>query len=178
MCRIDDHLRLFVPQRMYKPHTGSDRRRYVEEVRLSAPIIFEINEPHEWGIALDDALKSRTKHLLDRDAKMFEACGPSVSIRLEWPGAPWSRQIPTKNFRHPPGPITKDKLAKNIAKCVERFIVDTQDKPINDEEDTNALRFKVGTGPNDVKLQDLILVSLHHVSQGSWQPQLRLRREV
>jgi len=67
---------------MYKPHTGSDRRRYVEEVRLSPPIVFEV------GIPLDDAIKCRTKRLLDKDALMFEGCGPSVSIRLEWPGAP------------------------------------------------------------------------------------------
>jgi len=161
---------------MYKPHTGSDRRRYVEEVRLSSPIVFKAEEPHEWGIALDDALKCRTKRLLDKDALMFDGCGPSVSIQLEWPGAPWSRQIPTKDFRSPPGPITRAKLAKNIAKCVQRFIKDTQGKNISDEEDINAFRFRVGTGPSDVKLEDLILVSLHHVSQGSWQPHLRLRR--
>lgn len=176
ICPIAGDVKTFVPQRMYKPHTGSDRRRYVEEVRLSLPIIFEVEGPNEWGIGLDDALKCRTKRLLDKDTLMFEGCGPSVSIRLEWPGASWSRQIPTKDFRNPPGPITKAKLAKNIAKCVQRFIKDTQDKTINDEEDTNALRFKVGPDPNDVKLEDLILVSLHHVSQGSWQPQLRLKR--
>jgi len=68
---------------MYKPHTGSDRRRYVEEVRLSWPIIFEVEHPSEWGIPLDDALKSRTKNLIDKDALMFDGCGPSVSIRLE-----------------------------------------------------------------------------------------------
>jgi hypothetical protein len=55
---------------------------------------------------------------------------------------------------------------------------DIHNKPINEEEDANALRFKVGTGPNDVKFEDLVLVSLHHVSQGSWQPQLRLRRQI
>jgi len=177
-CPIAGDLRLFIPQRMYRPHTGSDRRRYVEEVRLSRPIIFEVEQPNEWGIGLDDALKCRTKRLLNKDTLMFDGCGPSVSIRLEWPGAPWSRQIPTRDFRNPPGPITKAKLAKIIAKCVQRFIKDTQDKPINDEEDTNALRFRVGTQPCDVKLEDLILVSLHHVSQGSWQPQLRLTRPL
>jgi len=177
-CPINGAVNIFVPQRMYKPHTGSDRRRYVEEVRLSLPIIFEVEHPSEWGIPLDDALKSRTRRLVDKDGLMFDGCGPSVSIRLEWPGAPWSRQIPTKDFRSPPGPITKAKLAKNIAKCVQRFIKDIQDKPINEEEDINALRFKVGTGPNDLKLEDLVLVSLHHVSQGSWQPQLRLRRQI
>ena len=68
---------------MYEPHTGSDRRRYVEEVRLSSPIVFKAEEPDEWGIALDDALKCRTKRLLDKDALMFDGCGPSVSIQLE-----------------------------------------------------------------------------------------------
>ena len=68
---------------MYEPHTASDRRRYVEEVRLSPPVLFEVEHPSEWGIALDDALKFRTKRLLDKDALMFEGLGPSVSIRLE-----------------------------------------------------------------------------------------------
>lgn len=80
---IAGNIRQFIPQRMYKPHTGSDRRRYVEQVPLSPPIIFEVDHPCEWGIDLDDALKCRTKRLVDRDALMFEGCGPSVSIRLE-----------------------------------------------------------------------------------------------
>lgn len=33
-------------------------------------------------------------------------------------------------------------------------------------------------GPQHIKMEDLILVSLHHVSKGSWQPQFRLRRDV
>ena len=41
----------------------------------------------------------------------------------QWPGyPPWSRQIPTRDFRNPPGPITRAKLAKNVAKSVLRFI--------------------------------------------------------
>lgn len=82
-CPIASPPRIFIPQRMYKPHTGSDRRRYVEEVRLSPPIVFEVEHPSEWGIPLDDAIKCRTKRLLEKDALMFEGCGPSVSIRLE-----------------------------------------------------------------------------------------------
>jgi hypothetical protein len=35
---------------------------------------------------------------------------------------PWSKQIPTRDFRSQPGSITLAKLAKNIAKMVERFI--------------------------------------------------------
>ena len=43
---------------------------------------------------------------------------------FQWPGyRQWSRQIPTKDFRSPPGPITIAKLAKNVAKCVQRFML-------------------------------------------------------
>lgn len=68
---------------MYKPHTNSDRRRYVEEVDLEAPIYFWVNNPDECGIPLIDALQSRTRRLLHRDKTVFEGRGPSVSIRLE-----------------------------------------------------------------------------------------------
>jgi hypothetical protein len=48
----------------------------------------------------------------------------SSHIIFQWPGyRQWSRQIPTKDFRSPPGPITIAKLAKNVAKCVQRFML-------------------------------------------------------
>ncbi|KAJ7089674.1 hypothetical protein B0H15DRAFT_838761 [Mycena belliarum] len=166
----------FVPQLMYKPHTNSDRRRYVEEVDMEAPIHFWAENPSECGIPLSDALHSRVSRLLKRDETVFEGRGPSVSIRLEWPGyRQWSRQIPTKDFRSPPGPITRAKLAKNVAKCVQRFIQERHGQPMEDDAD---LRWRVGPGPNQIKLEDLVLVSIHHVSMGSWQPHLRLRRPL
>jgi hypothetical protein len=42
------------------------------------------------------------------------------------------------------------------------------------EEDSDE-RWKVGDQPGQIKFDDLVLVSLHHVSMGSWQPHLRLR---
>ena len=128
---------------MYKPHTTSDRKRYVEDVLLEAPIYF-YEHSGQCGISLYDALHSRVKNLANREQVVFEGRGPSVSIRLEvsqytasffslshilffffqWPGyRQWSRQIPTKDFRSPPGPITIAKLAKNVAKCVQRFML-------------------------------------------------------
>ncbi|KAJ7253215.1 hypothetical protein C8J57DRAFT_1722578 [Mycena rebaudengoi] len=108
----------FVPQLMYKPRTNSDRDRYyVEEIEMEAPIPFWMKNPSECGIPLSDALRSRVRRLLKRDETVFEGRGPSVTIRLEWPGyRQWSRQISTKDFRSPPGPITRAKLAKNVAK--------------------------------------------------------------
>ena len=73
----------FVPQSIYKPHTTSDRKRYVEEVSLEGPLYFAMNGPSEFGIPLNDALHSRVKRLADREKPVFEGRGPSVSIRLE-----------------------------------------------------------------------------------------------
>ncbi len=73
----------FIPQKMYKPHTTSDRKRYVEEVLLEAPLFFYSEGPSRYGVLLKDAMQSRTKKLLDRDKVVFEGRGPSVSIRLE-----------------------------------------------------------------------------------------------
>lgn len=164
----------FIPQKMYKPPTNSDRQRYVDQVDLEEPIIFMASHPEEWGIPLSDALHCRVKRLNQRDDTVFEDRGPSISIRLEWPCyRPWSRQIPTRDFKSPPGPITRAKLAKNIAKNVDRFI---QEKSKSNIEDDSDGQWRVG--PGGIKLDDLVLVSLHHVSRGSWQPHLRLRRPL
>jgi hypothetical protein len=68
---------------MYKPPTNSDRLRYVEQVELEAPIIFEASHPDEYGIPLADALHCRVKRLNNRDETVFQDRGPSISIRLE-----------------------------------------------------------------------------------------------
>ncbi|KIL00747.1 hypothetical protein PAXRUDRAFT_598900 [Paxillus rubicundulus Ve08.2h10] len=180
----------FIPQKVYQPYTEADRLRYIQDITLKQTIFFYSNNQSELGISLEDALKQRFKHLDDKDEPMFIGCGPSVSIRLQWPGyRPWTKQIPTMDFKNPKGPITKIKLAKNIANCVRRFIevgpleslhlcplIDVYSKV----GDTKAMepdsdrRWKVGK--RNIKVEDLVLVSLHHVSKGSWQPQLRLRK--
>lgn len=162
---------VYIPQSIYQPYTEADRVRYIEKADLKEPIIFKTTHPDQWGIPLDDALRAKMKNLLDKDDSMFENCGPSVSIRLQWPGyRAWTKQIPTMDFKSPKGPITRAKLAKNIANCVKRFIDEKEKERMEMEADR---RWRVGT--RYIKMEDLILVSLHHISKGSWQPQLRLR---
>ncbi|KAA1468803.1 hypothetical protein DENSPDRAFT_772093 [Dentipellis sp. KUC8613] len=157
-----------VPQRRYRPHTSSDRRRYVEEVKLEESILFVTK--YDQGISMQDAMHNRFGNLLGRDDLMFKERGPSISVRINWPGyAPWSRQIPTRDFRNPPGPITRAKLAKNVAKSVKRFIEEHQHRPMEEDGDP---AWRVGR-PN-IDLFDLILIQLDHVSRGSWQAQLQL----
>ncbi|KAL1943096.1 hypothetical protein VTO73DRAFT_4767 [Trametes versicolor] len=157
-----------VPQPTYRPHTQSDRRRYVEQVDLEAPILFFSRDT--MGIPLADAISSRFMHLQGRDDPMFKERGPSVSIRLNWPGyAPWSRQIPTRDFRSPPHPVTRAKLARNVAKTIKRFIEEMNGRRM---EDSSQARWRVGA--HHIKLDDLMLVGLQHVSMGSWQAHVRL----
>lgn len=75
--------RVFVPQKMYQPHTGADRRRYVEGLPLMPPVVFELKHPDQYGVSLADALGQRMKYLQDKDELMFVNCGPSASIRIE-----------------------------------------------------------------------------------------------
>ncbi|KAI0820365.1 hypothetical protein BC628DRAFT_1330692 [Trametes gibbosa] len=161
-----------VPQPDYRPHTQSDRRRYVEQVELDPPILFFTQNPLAMGIPLGDAISSRFMQLVDRDDPMLKDRGPSVSIRLNWPGyAPWSRQIPTRDFRSPPQPVTRAKLARNVAKTIKRFIDEMDNHRM--EDDSQAM-WRVGK--HHIRLEDLLLVGLQHVSMGSWQAHVRLIR--
>ncbi|KAG2129216.1 uncharacterized protein EDB93DRAFT_1256343 [Suillus bovinus] len=161
----------YIPQSIYQPYTEKDRVRYIEKADLKEPITFKTAHPDQWGIVLEDALKAKMKNLIDKNDNMFENCGPSVSIRLQWPGyRAWTRQIPTMDFKSPKGPITRAKLAKNIAICVKRFIEEKEKERMEMEADR---RWRVGACY--IRMEDLILVSLHHISKGGWQPQLRLR---
>lgn len=60
-----------IPQKVYRPNTQSDRRRYVEEVRLEAPIMFFMQQPEGLGISCKEAMTSRFSRLVGRDDAMF-----------------------------------------------------------------------------------------------------------
>ncbi|KAI0319877.1 hypothetical protein OF83DRAFT_1054173, partial [Amylostereum chailletii] len=146
--------------------------RYFETHEAEASVSFCSPTGHE-GVRLLDLLNNRSESLVDGDDPMFRDRGPSVCIRIDWPGyQSWSRQVPTRNFRNPPGPITRAKLGKNVAKTVGRFITQTT---LGGKQSVDG-DWRVGKGGIEVK--DLVLVRLDHLSQGSWQPRLRLVRPV
>lgn len=83
----------FVPQAVYQPYTEADRKRYIRDVELHETIFFLTDDPPEWGISLDDALKQRLRNLNGKDDRMFVGCGPSVSIRIQ------ARELPRGLFQ-------------------------------------------------------------------------------
>jgi len=55
-------------------------------------------------------------------------------------------------------------------------ICSSQERQYSRLEDVADLRWQVGsTGSGLITLDDIVLVSIHHVSLGSWQPHLRLK---
>ncbi|KAF9238230.1 hypothetical protein BU15DRAFT_47946, partial [Melanogaster broomeanus] len=168
---ILDGPRRFVPQAIYQPYSQGHQERYVALTTLLPPIIFRTDDSPEWGISLLSLLSRQVIRLLDGDEPAFTSCGPSVSIRVLWPGyQPCHKLIPTRDYTTARRPITKAKLAKLLAKCIKTFMEGMSEKPMQVGSD---LGWRIG--PLDIKISDIILVSLHNVSQGSWQPQLRLR---
>ena len=52
----------------------------------------------------------------------------------------------------------------------------SQERQYSRLEDVTDLRWQVGSNGNGlITLDDIVLVSIHHVSLGSWQPHLRLK---
>ena len=93
---------------------------------------------------------------------------------LKWPGYhPCHRQVSMKDYTRERLMINKARLAKVVARCVKQSMDAMRMQAMQAGADR---RWKVG--PRNIAVDDIILVCLHHVSQGSWQPQLRLRRII
>jgi len=124
----------------------------------------------ESGISLKDALDGMHTGLEERDVEMFVDCKSSISVRVGWIGyEEWSRQIKTRDGRKRPQPITKAKLATEIAKAVQKFIEDKRDTPFVGAELGWCLRSE------HITLDKLYLVRLVNRSRSSWQPSLCFR---
>ncbi|KAH9828764.1 uncharacterized protein C8Q71DRAFT_891830 [Rhodofomes roseus] len=154
------------------PELPTRTESFQQQVKLEPPIMFFLQSPQRCGMPLQHALTGQSANLVDRDDLMFTNRGPSISIRLMWPGyTPWSRQIPTRDFGMAPQPITKSTLAKSVAKVVRQFIEEAGTCHWHTEEDAD-LAWRVGTG--HIQLQDLSLIGLQHVSMSSWQAYVAL----
>ncbi|KAI0676598.1 hypothetical protein C8Q78DRAFT_1073388 [Trametes maxima] len=127
----------------------SYRRSYAEEIQLELPIPFFTTDPVGLGFPLTDAIRGWSTRLIDRDDPMFPGRGPSVSIKLN-----------------------------NVAKVIKRFIDECEGITLEeDDNDDGKTRWHVDTGCGDnegIRLEDLMLLGLQHVSMGSWQAHVRL----
>jgi len=87
----------------------------------------------------------------------YGGVGGAVSCRLNFSGREIAKsKISTTNYKDVPEPITKKKLASEVAKLVERHI--------------ETIRAQVDC--SDITFETLVLTKICHVSKASWQPDL------
>ncbi|KAI0703570.1 hypothetical protein BC835DRAFT_1318156 [Cytidiella melzeri] len=111
--------------------------------------------PAEWEIESMDRLS---------------ASSTKITLRILWPGyQPVGKSINISDDTYDRKPITKSKLAYNIAKMVMKTV----------QEHSNRRQSSAGheawaIGPH-LSPSEIILAELRHVSEGSWQPALFIK---
>jgi hypothetical protein len=97
--------------------------------------------------------------------------GPSKFLR--WTSKVRKVLSPELNWLKTSPTVSNDSLKYAFLSSVYHISHSFQEKEKERMDLEADRRWRVGT--RYIRMEDLILVSLHHISKGSWQPQLRLR---
>ncbi|KAH7907637.1 hypothetical protein BJ138DRAFT_1159676 [Hygrophoropsis aurantiaca] len=161
---------MVIPQRRYLPRNASLPTPY----RDKNSVQFKANG-HVEGFPLHLAFNHSFESLADSNLSVLEDVeSVSASLRLEWPGyLGWRHHFDTKNWKTDRGPFMRRKLAHKLATMIHTFF---QECKVDEQSSAEDVIWRLGGGPNEIKFEDVLLVALHNVSAGSWQPELRLLR--
>ncbi|KIK73432.1 hypothetical protein PAXRUDRAFT_595422, partial [Paxillus rubicundulus Ve08.2h10] len=160
-----------IPQQRY---TTSSKRTFTPADGRLNRILFNLENPSEIGIPIIDLLNwtDTIGRLQDRSEALNDIGGTgnqTFSLRISWPGyVSFERIISTHNWKKVRSPVTRDKLGESIARAVKAML-DRFDKT-----PCHADYASWHVGPDGIRLQDIVLVAMHLVSKGSWQPELCL----
>jgi len=147
---------IVVPQYDYKPRNRGFICKY--------PYV-SFNYRNMGMIPLRVALDEEYEGLEKREELMFKECKSKISLRILLKGyQPWELQIRIKDGRMPPTPITLARLSTEVAKAMNKFIEDNEDKEIDPEYSD----WKVGR--EALTLDCFQLKYLIHVNKASFQP--------
>ncbi|KAF9784645.1 hypothetical protein BJ322DRAFT_1109355 [Thelephora terrestris] len=151
-----------IPQERYIPKMGDK-----SFLRLQG-VTFSVNGT--LGFNMKRALDQNFRGLDGRDRPVLEDANGPVSCRLLFSGYPADtqhNQIAVKNWKKTPAPITRSKLAYEIAKRINRYLDDLATAQMDPSADP---RWTVGQGC--MKIENMYLVSFTWVSKGSLQPEI------
>ncbi|KAF9643619.1 hypothetical protein BDM02DRAFT_3272935 [Thelephora ganbajun] len=150
-----------VPQRIY------DHGRRQWDFKRSESIPFSVNG--SLGINMRDAFRKHFTGLDGRDDPMFQNTVGTFSCRFLFPGYPSnpSAQISTLDWGKDRVPITRSKLAYEVAKKLNQYLESMTGHLMEQSVDR---RWKIGEG--FMRLENMFLVRLVSVSKGSFQPEI------
>ncbi|KAJ3518862.1 hypothetical protein NM688_g9382 [Phlebia brevispora] len=90
-----------------------------------------------------------------------------ISVRIQWPGyETWSRPVNTVQANRP---IDKGRVASLVALCVAECL--------NYHQQNRSIERRPDWWANNIDVNQLYLLELRNVSQGSWQPVIFLRMD-
>ncbi|KAI0764092.1 hypothetical protein BC629DRAFT_1596776 [Irpex lacteus] len=145
---------IVVPQQAFSPPSAV-------VPTLREPIRFSTQE--NAGVNLQNAGIPSYRGLINGDQSVSLESNV-LSIHIHWPGyAPMRRSIPLGNIGNR---LTYKMLALMIAKTVQGWMMDVQQKNIQSSEPTSDWHL------NQVKFESLWLLELRQISTGLWQPVL------
>jgi len=95
-----------------------------------------------------------------------ESVASTITLRIWWPGyVQYSRRM---TMRKATGLLMRCELAMAVTEVFKQFIEEARVDP----NDSSHSQWRVGKG--GITINDLVLLRLYQVSQGSWQADVRL----
>ncbi|KAH9961171.1 hypothetical protein BGW80DRAFT_1360468 [Lactifluus volemus] len=136
------------------------------------PIFFVHKNKVDLGLSLIHATAGDCGMLLGALTEAPVGTCSSMYVRIKWPGYDdWYSQILTKDQTQTRTTISLEKLAKRVAIAVCKLLDEAA------QMDGHDPAWRVG-GYTGIRKEDVNLIGLVQVSQGSWQPILQLNRWV
>ncbi|PVF99393.1 hypothetical protein CPB86DRAFT_294224 [Serendipita vermifera] len=98
-----------------------------------------------------------------------ESVATTITLRIWWPGyIQYSRRM---TMRKATGLLMRYELAMAVSEVYKEFVEEAREDP----KDRGQSKWRVGKG--HITVNDLVLLRMFQVSQGSWQADVRLERE-
>ncbi|KAI0255841.1 hypothetical protein BJV78DRAFT_577941 [Lactifluus subvellereus] len=159
-----------VPQLLWSPQGQGDWRRYVEKAQLHLPVFF-VNADGSLGVPVAYAAAGQMSL---RNGKEPPPLGDKTTtkIRISWPGYTTSEhqvqlrdQTPTRN------PVTFERFVKHVGSRVRQYLIECE-RPVNNPYSPWFV------GPNGITFNEVFLIGVVQVSEGSWMPILQLMQRI
>ncbi|KAI0084647.1 hypothetical protein BDY19DRAFT_997556 [Irpex rosettiformis] len=120
------------------------------------------------GVRLSDAIEGNFSAFGDQDVQVMDVPGDKVTYMFEWPGHDTVRKQVNARRKH--GVQSRDRIAQQIAKIVEKFLYEQYGNMV--------FLFPVGhTIPVPIEFKDIYLIELKRISKATWVAKLAVPSE-